>query len=189
MTSSEERLQQYLDGTMSPEQRASFEQEMLQDGTLMDDAYAEINVREALAEHAHARRVALKPRPRKSAVAFLTVAAAASIAFVAFILPRPDNGDEVFRGGAGGAPVAVVPVGETEQAPARFVWTRDPQAAHYRLEIYGHEGDRLHVATTRDTFFVPEGLAVPRTGSWRATTIDSAGIGMRSTGQVDFHRP
>ena len=187
----EDRLQQYLDGRLNASERAAFEQELLEDDALMGQAYDELNVRDALAERAGIGGVPprLQPRPRRSAVAFLAVATAASIAFVAFILPRPDTGDRVFRGGAGGAPVAVAPVGEVPDAPSRFVWTRDPGAMRYRIEIYLPDGDRLHVSTTADTFFTADGLAIPRTGSWRATTLDSVGVGVRSTGLVEFEAP
>lgn len=188
-TDREARLQQYLDGSMDVDARAAFEKELLEDDTLMGDAYDEVSVREALAERAHARRVGFKPRPRRGAVAFLTVAAAASIAFIVFVLPRPDTGDRVFRGGAAGAPEAVAPVGSVAGAPGRFVWTRDPGADRYRIEIYRPDGDRLFVTTTADTFFAAEGVPVPRTGSWRATTLDSVGVGVRSTGMVEYTSP
>ena len=184
----EERLQRYLDGRMGTDERVAFEQELLADETLLADTYDEGTVREVLAERAGARRAAARPKPRRSAVAFLAVAAAASIAFLVFVLPGPDT-NRVFRGEAGGAPVAVSPVGTVDELPDRFVWTRDPGAMHYRLEIYLPSGDRLHVTTTPDTFFVPEGLAIPRIGSWRATTNDSAGVGVRGTGMVDYENP
>ena len=61
----ENRLQQYLDGRMDAGERERFEQELLADETLMGDAYDEVNVREALAERAHARRMTHKPRRRR----------------------------------------------------------------------------------------------------------------------------
>jgi hypothetical protein len=181
-------MQRYLDGRLDAEERAAFEQELLADETLMADVYDEGTVREALAARARAALIAARPRPRRSAVAFLTVAAAASIAFLVFVLPGPDA-ERVFRGEAGGAPVAVAPVGMVTELPDRFVWTRDAGALHYRLEIYLASGDRLHVTTTPDTFYVPDGLAIPRIGSWRVTTIDSVGVGVRSTGLVEFENP
>jgi len=182
----EERLQQYLDGHMDATEREALEQELLADPTFMADAYDEVTVREALAETARAHRAAFRPRRRPQAVAFLAVAAAACIAFVAFILPRP-GGEEVFRGGAVGAPQALQPVGDLEATPDLFVWTSDPGAARYRVEIFNSVGERLHVTTTADTFFATGGgLALPRAGTWRATTIDSVGVGVRSTGDVEF---
>ena len=185
----ENRLQQYLDGRMDAGERERFEQELLADETLMGDAYDEVNVREALAERAHARRMTHKPRRRRSAVGFLAVAVAASLAFFVFVLPRPER-EEIFRGGSGRAPQAVAPVGEVAETPDRFVWTGDPLAAHYRLEVFRPGGDRLFVTTTSDTFFVTEeSFAMPRAGSWRATAIDSVGVGIRHTGMVDFRTP
>ena len=185
----EERLQQYLDGRMDAAEREAFEQELLVDGEFLTDAYDEITVREALAEAALAQRAAFRPKRRPQAVAFLAVAAAASIAFIAFILPRP-GGDEIFRGDGSGAPQAMYPVGDLEGPPHMFIWTRDPGAARYRLEIYNAEGSRLHVTTTADTFLATDGgLALPRVGAWRATTLDSVGIGVRSTGDVEFSFP
>jgi len=183
----EDRLQEYLDGRMEAAERAAFEQELLADETLFAEAYDEEAVREALAARAHARGVGFRPRPRRSAVAFLGLAAAASIAFLVFVLPGPDH-SRVFRGGSQGAPRPVAPVGAVPAVPDRFVWTRDPGAVGYRLEIFRTDDGRVHVATTADTFLATGGaLAVPRTGSWRATALDSVGVGVRSTGRVDYH--
>jgi len=182
----EERLQQYLDGRLNASEREALEQELLADPEFLTDAYDEITVREALAEAAQAHRAAFRPKRKPQAVAFLAVAAVASIAFVAFILPRP-GGEEIFRGDEAGAPQAVQPVGDLEGPPHMFIWTSDPTAARYRLEIFTAEGTRLHVTTTADTFLATSGgLALPRAGTWRATTIDSVGVGVRSTGDVEF---
>lgn len=170
---------------MDADERIAFEQELLADETLLADTYDEGTVREALAERAAARRLADRPKSRRGAIAFLTVAAAASIAFLVLVLPGPDA-DKVFRGESGGAPMAISPVGSLDELPDRFVWTRDPGAMHYRLEIFLPSGDRFSVTTTPDTFFVPEGQNIPHNGSWRATTIDSVGVGVRSTGLVEY---
>jgi hypothetical protein len=132
-----------------------------------------------------------RPQPprRPAAVVYLVVAAVASIAFLVFILPRP-GGDETFHGDEAGAPSAVQPVGDLEGSPHMFIWTRDPGAARYRLEIHNAEGSRLYLTTTADTFLATAGgIALPRVGSWRATTLDSVGLGVRSTGDVEFSFP
>jgi hypothetical protein len=187
----EERLQEYLDGRLAPEERLVFEEELLADPDLMAAAYDEVAVREALVEATQARNVlreASRAPRRRWAVPFLTVAAAASIAFLVFVLPRP-TGEDVFRGGAAPHPQAVAPRGEIEEPLQRFTWTRDPAAARYRLEIFGPDHDRLLVTTTADTFVVmgPD-FRPPASGTWKATSLDSIGVGGSSTGKVPFHR-
>jgi len=181
----EDSLQQYLDGHLDPDQCRDFEQELLADESLMADAYDEITIREALSERARVRR----KRRRPGTAVWVSLAAAASLAFFAVIQFRPEA-DPVYRGEADLAPTAVSPVGRVAEIPDRFVWTRDPGAASYRLEIFDQEGSRRLVATSPDTFYTLEGgLVLPPAGSWRATTIDSVGIGVRSTGLVPFEFP
>ena len=189
----EERLQQYLDGRMDPRDQLAFEEELLGDPDLMAAAYDDISVRDSLKESAQARRIvsfgARSPRRRKWALPFLTVATAASIAFLVFVLPRPTD-HEVFRGEAATAPRAVEPLGDVATAPVRFVWTRDPGATQYRLEIFGPDGSRLHVSTTSDTVLVfDQDFTPPASGHWKATSLDSIGVGVHGTGKVDYQAP
>jgi hypothetical protein len=187
-TDREERLQRYLDGRMPPEEHDTFEQLLLSDPELFGDAYDEIAVRETLAEVRTARQV-LRPPRRRWALPFLAVAAAASIAFVVFILPGPSD-HPVFRGGEAAGPRAVTPVGTTSTPVSRFVWTGDPAAAGYRFEIFGPDGARFHVETTSDTFLVlSPAVAPPVAGAWQATSLDSIGVGVRGTGRVAFRTP
>ena len=130
-----------------------------------------------------------QPPRRPQAVAFLVVTAVASIAFLVFILPRPGS-EGFFRGEGADAPRAVQPSGDLEGPPHMFIWTGDPAAVRYRLEIFSAEGSRLHETTTTDTFLATEGgIALPRVGTWRATTLDSQGAEGRSTGDVEFSFP
>lgn len=187
-TDREERLQRYLDGRMPPEERDTFEQLLLTDPGLFGNAYDEIAVREALAETRTARQV-LRPPHRRWALPFLAVAAAASIAFVIFVVPGPSE-RPVFRGGDAATPRAVAPIGMTASPVSRFVWTRDPAAASYRVEIFDPDGARFHVETTSDTFLVlGPAVAPPAAGTWQATTLDSIGVGLRGTGRVEFRSP
>jgi hypothetical protein len=188
----EEQLQQYLDGRMPPEDRLAFEEELLADPGLMAATYDEVLVRDALNEAIKARHIvreASRPARRRWAIPFLAVTAAASISFLVFVLPRPTH-DDVFRGDSSSRPHAVAPAGEITEPPVRFIWTRDPVAARYRLEIFGSDSNRLHVSTTEDTFMVMgQEYTPPVSGFWKVTSLDSIGVGAHGTGKVPFSFP
>lgn len=191
-TDREERLQQYLDERMDSAERATFEKELLADSELMAAAYDEISVRDALKESSQARRiVALGTRHqrRKWALPFLALATAASIAFLVFVLPNPVEKD-VFRGEATSAPQAIHPTGQVQAPITRFVWTADSAASNYRLEIFDSSDNRIFVTATKDTFLVPgPEVEFPSAGYWKATSLDSIGVGVRGTGRVEFQIP
>ena len=79
------------------------------------------------------------------------------------------------------------PRGELATLPTRFVWTRDPSAARYRVEIYDADGKPLGVHVTTDTSLAF--AAVTRkphdAAAWRAVPIDAAG---RDRSAADFAR-
>lgn len=191
-TDREEHLQQYLDELMDSVERASFEKELLADPELMAAVYDEISVRDALKESSQARRIVAmgtRHQRRKWALPFLAVATAASLAFLVFVLPNPAEKD-VFRGEASSAPQAVHPTGQVQTPIIQFVWTTDSAASNYRLEIFDSTDNRVLVSTTNDTVLVPgPDVEIPATGYWKATSLDSIGVGVRGTGRVEFQNP
>jgi hypothetical protein len=183
----EARLQRYLDRQLTDAEQRAFERELLEDPALLADAYDELAVREVLSERRAARR-----RPRARIVRLwpaVAVAVAACVAFV-MITGQPGDLEPRLRGRLDQPPRAVAPVGEVAGPPSTFVWTVDPRATRYRLEVFDRDGQRLFVGTTADTMLAPAlGPDPLGAGTWRTTSLDSIGVGFRSTGDQAFRAP
>lgn len=75
--------------------------------------------------------------------------------------------------------VALFPFGTFAEPPPQFIWTRDPQATAYRLELLNESGNLFFSTETADTTFVlpandPGWLQI---GSWRVTPLIGGSAG------------
>jgi anti-sigma factor RsiW len=181
----EDRLQLYLDRRLPPEEQRAFEAELLEDPALAAEAYDELAVREALAERTTARRQG-RGRARRLVPA-MALAAAACVAVV-LLVREPEPEPPRLRGRRDAAPQAVAPLGKLASPPTIFRWTSDSRADRYRLEVFDAAGARIFVGTTPDTALVLTLPAELDAGTWRATSLDSIGVGFRGTGRIEFRR-
>ena len=89
------------------------------------------------------------------------------------------------RSGTLRAPIASIrglaPSGDLTEPPRSFVWTRDPLATGYRLEIFDTYGSRIFDAVSSDTTYsaaaVPISWTAVTSGSWRVTPLTQTGEG------------
>ena len=72
---------------------------------------------------------------------------------------------------AAGRPLGLSPSGDIPSPPTHFLWTRDPGARLYRLEVQDERGRLLFFRVTRDTSVAIPEKAIPwgevRSASWR----------------------
>jgi hypothetical protein len=194
----EERLARYRAGAMSAAQRAEFEREILASEALSEALYGETSL-DAVAAEVREEAGATRPvgviRPRRSwtwALTRVALPAAAALAVLAGVYRWAGHGarptDDLVRG-AGAAALPLSPRGAIASVPQRFVWTRDPGAQSYRVDLYTPDGI-LHVtATTSDTTHGVAALApAPFTaGEWQVVPIDADGMERPAAPRAAFH--
>ena len=87
------------------------------------------------------------------------------------------GGSEGLRGGV---PTLVLlePVGPIAEPPRQFRWTRDPDAASYRVELFDQDAKRIGLVTTRDTTLAIESLTheTISSGQWRVVPLGADGL-------------
>jgi len=182
-----ERIERYLSGEMSEADRASFENEILDDPDLAGAIYKDAQVHAAVAAAAERKRqerveavesTAATSRKRawwKRPMFGWVVPAAAVVVITALALWNPidrDFGGDVFRG-AETSFVAVAPSGDLNDTPLIFTWTRHPQASQYRFELYDAQSVRVHTVVTTDTAVVltSDDIPAPASGHWTTTPL------------------
>lgn len=182
MSQSEDQLQRYLLGEMSPEERAAYEDEVLSNEDLIDQIYADENARAAIETARRARRErALATGARRSwwrrGMGGWLIPAAAVIAVLAVVLVRQSTtpvSPPLFRGGTSGI-VAVKPQGEVSNVPQRFVW-HPGKAAAYRFELFDASSHSIFSTVTHDTVVTPTDVTVPTRGYWTVTPLDDLNL-------------
>ena len=183
----EERLARYRAGAMAPEERAAFEREAAASEALLEALYVEESL-DTLA--ADARGVApLDARPaiavRKRGLSWgltrVLLPAAAAIVVAVGVLRWVGHGrgpaEDIVRGSAAAA-APLEPTGEVSSAPRRFVWSRDPAAESYRVDLFDAAGAVIGTAVTADTSLEVAALAAtpPAAGEWQVTPLDADGL-------------
>jgi hypothetical protein len=186
-----ERLARYRAGAMDAAERTAFEREVLESAALAEalrregahDAITRGTRRPARVLDANpALEVAREFREDRGSLihAMIPVVAAIVIGFAVWWWtpnspgPAPDR--DVVRGQAA-VSRALEPVGELPGPPARLVWTRDPSARRYRVELYSVDGKPLGVHVTPDTSLALDAVirATPAEASWRVVPLDAEG--------------
>lgn len=198
-----ERLARYRAGAMSASERQAFEREAVTDGAFMDALYAEQLLSPApetaaAPEHV-ARRVPFRaPRVRW----FLPAVVAAAAAGVVLALltttrpPLPEGPDgATLRGSAGSVHASaarpIEPAGSLPAPPGVYRWSREPSAAHYRVEIFDTEGRLVASGVVRDTLATAAALGAPpmAAGAWRVVAVRSDGAELPAMPPAVFHTP
>ena len=196
----EERLARYRAGAMGDDERATFEREAVRDEALLEALYVEESL-DALAADARGEReapgppalpmpvrdarpaIAERARRRWTRLAGALLPAAAAIVLAVGVFRwagrerRGTTGDDVVRGG-GVAAQPLEPTGDLAGTPARFVWSRDPGAQSYRVELFDAQGAVIATVVTADTTLAVEALtpSPPAAGEWKVTPLDADGI-------------
>jgi hypothetical protein len=177
----EEKMALYLAGELPPEQREAFEALLLEAGPeaelLSEELYSQLQLRDALAPavasaSSRLRRTA-PPRPWRKAAAMALVA---GLAMVAVLLPQFRNGEErTFRGESHGTQLLSA---KRHDNGLHLLWTRDPGAARYRVELLDRGGLAVETRLTTDTLLVltppPSAIAT----RWRVIPLDSVGAAL-----------
>jgi len=188
MSDSEERIQRYLAGEMTPEERVAFEDEVLLKPEFADRLYSDISIQAAMDTTARARRewavdtTPAEPWWRRQFVRWLApaVAVAAVAIFMIARQPQAPDAPSVFRGTAGELK-AVEPQGDVSAAPSRFVWRASALAEHYRFELFSSSSSTpVFTTVIADTFLTvdPSFAEVPTQGYWVVTPLNDLRIGV-----------
>lgn len=181
MSKNDERLQRYLLGEMSLEERSAYEDEVLANEDLVDEIYADENARAAIETAVRARREralrasATSPHQAwwRRGLGRWLIPAAAVAAVVTFALLRPSPTlvpAPVFRG-EGTELSAIGPEGDVPTVPQRFLW-HPGKAATYRFELFDASSTRIFSTVTSDTFVTPKDVAIPANGYWTVTPLN-----------------
>ena len=83
---------------------------------------------------------------------------------------------------SGSKVVALFPFGTFAEPPPQFVWTRDPKATAYRLELMEESGNVFFSTETPETTFAfpADDLGWLRIGSWRVIPLTAGSAGSPS---------
>jgi hypothetical protein len=198
----EERLARYRAGVMPAAERAEFEREVLASDALCEALYGEESL-DALAAEARAAekvldaRPALTARPRRGwswgfTRVLLPAAAAVAVLVGVFRWTGRERGappgEDIVRG-AGAQALPLEPTGEVASPPQRFVWSRDPGAQSYRVELFAPDGSVLGSAVTADTTLGYSALAQApvAAGEWQVVPLDADGLERPGAPRAAFH--
>jgi hypothetical protein len=205
---SDERLDRYLAGELTEEERRLFEEEMLRSSQLSADAYDELAVQDAVAEAVRLRAArqsgqgagssgrrgqtpsarARRARWRIPRWAIPSAAAAVLLVAATAVLRMGDSdGPLTFRGGDAGLR-ALEPVGEQSGPLQRFVWSREPASLRYRFELFDADSRMVLSRIVADTFITTADLGnVPTYGFWQITPLDDMNMAGPGSGPVWYH--
>jgi len=193
----DERIADYLAGSMKAEEREEFEREVLASDELAEAVYAETSLDDAIRRAGvagAAQRAETKIVPMGSrGLAWWKVALplAAAIALIAIPLVDRDRAPEtgpVFRG-ADSAFTIVGPTGRVASLE-RFTWNDDPGAAAYEVTVRDAAARIIWRMTTTETSVQPPSGAIPAElagGTWTVRAFDASGF-PRETRSAEFTR-
>lgn len=201
----EERLARYRSGAMSAAERESFERDAVTSAPLAEALYREASFDDIRAGAGSGATITPLPRvrihgptPRGRVWAGAGLALAACAAIVLGVsmwrtrppVPGPAPGQDTIRGVVPGMR-ALAPAGDVASTPVAFVWTRDPRAESYRVEIFDESGTPVTTHLTADTTVSVErlGVTLPAAGTWRVTPIGSNGLERRATEAATWRVP
>lgn len=201
----EARLERYLAGEMTGEERSRFEKEILASRELAQRVYQNTNVTAAVQDAAAAKReqeIAKRETEYQRQFAGVTRrwwqlpqvrlvgALAAMILLAAVFVFDPDDGGhpEVFRG-SGQIVTALEPVGEVASTPTRFVWTHAANATSYRFELYDMSSKLQFETVTSDSTVSldPSAVLIPTGGFWVVIPLDENGTSAGRSVTAVFH--
>jgi hypothetical protein len=192
----EVRIARYRARMMTPAERETFERDVRQDETLR----AALAAAEASGPPVERRRGRVidvtraieiarefREEPGSFVHAMTPIAIAIVIGLAAWWWTPSHDAQTLDEVKAPSASMHLEPRGELSALPTRFVWTRDPAATRYRVEIYDADGHPLGVHVTTDTSlaFAAVTQKPHDTAAWRAVPIDAAG---RDRSAADFAR-
>ena len=147
-----------------------FENQILADKDLAEEAYASLALDEELAEVAQSE-MRIKKMPRW----VLPTSLVAAVLAMAIILPRFQANDQnlpprLRSGGDIDGAVGILPAGELDHFPQRFTWhpASGTQGARYRWELYDGQARRRSVAVVSDTVLIRPATETPTDslGTW-----------------------
>jgi len=179
MTDIDERMERYLAGDMTREDRVAFEDEILSKPELSDRLYADVNVRTAIEDAARTRRelavaaASAVPWWRRPMLRWLAPAAAVAAAAVVVLVMRPTSpdGPPVFRGDETTIE-GFSPRGTVVAAPQEFEWRPIEGAAYYRFELFDAASIEVFATTTDQTRLTVDAIPVPSAGYWVVTPLN-----------------
>jgi hypothetical protein len=191
----EEQLARYRAGAMSAAERTEFEREAVASDALSEALYREASF-DALTDERLATRPVLVMKPRRTwtwALTRFALPAAAAIALVVGVFRLADrdrgaNQRDLVRGTVTQATL-IEPLGEIAGSPQRFVWTRDPGAQSYRVDLYSPDGAMIGTAVTQDTTLGLAALtAAPLSAAeWQVVPLDADGLERPAQPRAAFH--
>jgi hypothetical protein len=154
-------------------EHARIRERVLANPRLAEALYSDLALETALRESA--RRTPLPARRSSPARIAWPLAAAAALALASTLLFQRESDEELrsgrMRSGTTNVSVRVLsPAGSVDAGPTRFLWSRDPRAVDYRVEIAGPAGALSFSETTADTFLTLDLLDLGLAGehaSWR----------------------
>lgn len=163
----DERMADYLRGSLPPPEQRAVEDEVLRDPDLAESLYEDQAVSAAMEGAGPRGRVLPFP-------VWVPVAAAAAAMVVVFLRPSGPEDAPVFRDATVLEPIR--PSGDIASGPVEFVWSPDDAAVTYRIEVFDDTG-LLFEAATRDTSItwnaLPDGATTVR---WRVVPVDREGL-------------
>jgi hypothetical protein len=186
MSELDERVQRYLAGELTPEERIAFEDEVLANSELSDRLYADANVRAALETAAHARRersvaaASVDPWWRRHVWRWMVPAVGVAAVAIFMFVQQTESPEQapVFRG-ADRHFAAIEPAGDIESVPSQFVWSASDGAAYYRFELFDAASALVLETVTSDTMITIDlaTIAVPTEGYWVVTPLNDVRVG------------
>jgi hypothetical protein len=104
---------------------------------------------------------------------------AAGLAAAGFVVQplfvRPRGGEESAAPAAPARVRLLEPIGDLPRSPRFFVWTSDPEASGYLVQLFGAKGVTLFQDVTADTMLrLPSGTVdwnIVATATWRVTPL------------------
>ena len=182
------KIEAFLRGTMPPEERRAFEEEIFRDRELANTVFEDLNVDAALEELREEAAPTTRRSWWRSPRVVVPLAAAATIAVAFLIRPVDDVGrpGSTLRSPAGEVR-ALSPAGEVSGRPGRLAWTGRPDAATYRVEIFDVSGAVVFQAETAETTLAwPAEADTLLLGSWRVVPESAAGAELPASRKVAF---
>lgn len=186
----QDKMQEWLaEGTARGD---SFENQILADQELAEEAYASWALDEELSEVAQSE-MRVKKMPRW----VLPTSLVAAVLAMAIILPRFQANDQnlpprLRSGGDIDGAVGILPSGELDHFPRQFTWhpASDATGARYRWELYDGQAHRRGIAVLSDTVLVRPAGETPTdsvgTWHWFVVKLKADGLEGPSSKALEF---